>query len=340
MHIISCSESEHQDLRSRSGGKKADWPRLSQKTIFSSGNFIPITYFLYICNSSKQELAFDMHEISWIDNAFDLTHTSDYHLSIQIGLDGFSYGILDTRMNKYLVFRHIPLTASKQQFLSRKVEAIFDEDEKLGASYKNVSITFSTNKVTLVPAEFSETAGALKIASLINEVGRTEELHTDEIRGFGYQLISSYPKELMAVLHRKYTDFTFCHKSIPLIQTTAAQRDEKKNTLMINFEKKYIRMIAFKNTQISLYNSFYFKNEPDFLYYTLNIWQNLLLDPDRDEILVGGFVADDSSYIRQLKKYVSNIRFLKPAEGFNYGNLFNKVQKHQFVSLLNTYSCV
>lgn len=281
-----------------------------------------------------------MHEINWIDSAFDLTRTTDYHLSIQLGLDGFSYCILDTRINKYLVFQHIPLTIGKAQFLSRKAESILDQDERLNATYKSVSFTFSTNKVTLIPNAFSDDSGAEKIALLINEVGRTEEQHIDTISGFGYQLISSFPKELMTVLSRKYTNFTFTHKSVPLIQTTAAQRDEKKNTLMINFEKKYIRMIAFKNMHISLYNSFYFKNEQDFLYYTLNIWQNLLFDPDRDEILVGGFVADDSNYIRQLKKYVSDIQFLKPAEGFNYGSLFNKFQKHQFVSLLNTYSCV
>jgi hypothetical protein len=285
-------------------------------------------------------MTIDMHEINWIDNSFDLTHASDYHLSIQIGLDGFSYCILDTRMNKYLVFQNVPLVVGKVQFLPRKIESIFDQDERLNASYKSVSVTFSTNKVTLIPREFTESSESQKIASLINEIGRTEDVHTDKINGFGYQLISSHPKELMAFLNKKYSNFTFMHKSVPLIQSTAAQRDEKKNTLMINFEKKYIRMIALKNSQISLYNSFYFKNEPDFLYYTLNIWQNLLFDPDRDEILVGGFVADDSNYVRQLKKYVSNVHFLKPAEGFNYGNLFNKVQKHQFVSLLNTYSCV
>jgi hypothetical protein len=281
-----------------------------------------------------------MHEINWIDDSFDTKHAADYHLSVQIGLDGFSYCILDTRINKYLIFRHIPLSVGKAQFLTRKVEGIFEQDEKLGASYKEISITFSTNKVTLIPGEFSKSAEAQKIAQMINEVGRTESLHTDEIKGFGYQLISSYPKELMATLHHKYTDFAFRHKSVPLIQLTVPQRDENKNTLVINFEKKYVRMIAFKGSQISLYNSFYFKNEPDFLYYTLNIWQNLLFDPDRDEILIGGFVADDSGYIRLLKKYVTNIRFMKPLEGFNYGNLFTKVQKHQFISLLNNYSCV
>ena len=281
-----------------------------------------------------------MREINWIDESFDIQLASEYHISIQIGLDGFSFCILDTRRNKYLVFQHIPLIVGKLQFLSRKIETIFDQEEKLNASFKSVSITYSTNKATLIPKEYSGSPGFLKIASLINDSSRNEDIRTDDMPGFIYQLVYSCPKEILTLLNKKYTDFKFKHKSTPLIASAVDQRTEKKNTLLINFEKKYIRMIALKDVHIDLYNSFYFKNESDFLYYTLNTWQSLQFDPERDEILIGGYVADDSGYIRQLKKYISNVRFLKPSADFNYGKTFDKIQKHQFVSLLNTYPCV
>jgi hypothetical protein len=281
-----------------------------------------------------------MHEINWIDESFDTKLASEYHISIQIGLDGFSFNILDTRRNKYIVFQHIPLIVGKLQFLSRKLESIFDQEEKLNASFKSVSILYSTNKATLIPKKYAGSADFKKIALATLDTNRNENIGTDEIPGFGYQLVYSYPKELMTLLNKKYTDFKFCHKSIPYLALAAGQRTEKMNTLLINFEKKYIRMIALNDRQIELYNSFYFKNESDFLYYTLNAWQSLQFDPERDEILIGGYVADDSNFIRQLKKYISNVRFLKPSVDFNYGNTFEKIQKHQFASLFNTYPCV
>lgn len=281
-----------------------------------------------------------MHEINWIDESFDLRLASEYHISIQIGLDGFSFCILDARRNKYIAFQHIPLIVGKLQFLPRKIETIFDQDEILNTLFKSVSIVYSTNKATLMPKEYSGSASFLKIASVTNDSNRNEDIRADNLPGFSYQLVYSYPKEIMTLLHKKYTEFKFSHKSIPIIASGVDQRTEKRNTLLINFEKQYIRMIALKNVQIALYNSFYFKNESDFLYYTLNTWQSLQFDPERDEILIGGFVADDSSYIRQLKKYIGNVRFLKPSADFNSGNLFEKIQKHQFVSLLNTYPCV
>jgi len=280
-----------------------------------------------------------MHELNFVDETFDLKLASEYNLSIQVGLDGFSFCILDVIRKKYIVLRHIPLIVGKIQFLTKKIDAIFDQEDKLNASYQSVSITYSTNKATLLPKEYSDAGIFAKIAGFTNDINRTEDIGVNLLPGFNQQLIFSYPKELMTLLNRKFTEFHFKHKSLPLLAAAVDQRNEKKNSLLINFEKKYIRMIAVKDMQIALYNSFYFKNESDFLYYTLNICHTLQIDPERDELLIGGYVADDSSYIRQLKKYVSNVYFLKPSPDFYYSATFDKVQKHQFISLLNTYRC-
>lgn len=281
-----------------------------------------------------------MHELNFIDDNFDLKHASEYQLSIQVGLDGFSFCILDIIRKKLLVIRHIPLIVGKLQFLTKKIEAIFDQEDMLNTSYQTITITYSTNRATLIPKVFSDSELFARVAELTNEINKNEEICVNELPGFNQQLIFSFPKELMHLLNRKFTEFNFIHKSIPFLNSAVNQRNARENTLLINFEKKYVRIIALKGMNIDLYNSFYFKNESDFLYYTLNICQNLQIDPERDEILIGGYVADDSAYIRQLKKYISNVQFLKPSSDFNYGNLFMKVQKHQFVSLLNTYLCV
>jgi hypothetical protein len=280
-----------------------------------------------------------MHELNFVDQSFDIKLASEYHLSIQVGLDGFSFCVLDILRSKYIVFRHIPLIVGKLQFLARKIETIFDQEENLNASFQSVTVNYSTNKATLIPKEYQNAIYFNQIAALTNEISRSEEVCADNIPGFNYQLVYSYPKDLMTLLNRKYTDFKFRHKSVPFLASALEQRNEKKNSLLINFEKKYIRMVVIKGMQISLYNSFYYKNELDFLYYTLNICQNLQIDPELDEILISGYVADDSGYIRQLKKYQSNVQFLTPSEGFSYGNIFEKAQKHQFISLLKSYTC-
>ena len=281
-----------------------------------------------------------MHEINSIDESFDLKRASDYHLSIQVGLDGFSFCTLDIHRKRYIVFRHIPIIAGKSQFLTRKVESIFDQVEELNSCYHSVSVNYSTNEATLIPKEYSTSVHLSKIEEFTFEIGRNEEARADMIHGMNYMIGYSYPKDLVSFLNRKYTDFEFRHQSVPILSSLQNQRNEKKNTILIDFETKYFRIIVLQGTQISLYNSFYFKNESDFLYYILNVCHTLHIDPELDEILISGLVADDSEYVRQLKKYLGNIQFLKPCSEFSYGSIFEKVQKHQFASLLNTYSCV
>jgi hypothetical protein len=280
-----------------------------------------------------------MVDINVTDHSFDLKKTSSYHLSIQASLDGFSFCILDQHTKKYLVFRHTPLVVGKPEFLAQKIETIFEQDELLNPAYQSVSMTYSTNKATLIPKEFAEPATASQLFGLTANPNRTETLVTNNIPGFNDQLLFSCPQELLNVFNSKYTDFRFRHKSIPLLLTALTQRNENRNTLIINFEKKYIRIIALKGSQIYLYNSFYYKNESDVLYYTLNIYHQLQLKPETDETLIGGYVASESGYIRQLKKYLGIIRFLKPFPDYDYGTLFEQVQSHQFVSLLNSYEC-
>lgn len=280
-----------------------------------------------------------MYDIKVIDESFDLKYASEYHLSIQAGLDGFSFCVLDQRKNKYLAFCQIPLIVGKLQFLARKIEAIFEQEEMLNSAYKSVIVTYSTNKTTLVPKEFADPTFVNQLTDLTGKISRAEAIAKNDLPGFNYQLIFSYPRELLNIFNRKYTDFSFKHKTIPLIMTALIQRNEKRNTLIINFEKKYIRIIALKGNEIDLYNSFYYKNESDFLYYTLNVCHNLQFNSELDEVLIGGYVATDSGYIRQLKKYLGIIHFLKPFPDYDYGTLFDQVQSHQFVSLLNSYEC-
>jgi len=281
-----------------------------------------------------------MHEITIVDESFDLRFASDYHLSIQVGLDGFSFCILDISRKKYIALRHIPLIEGKLQFLTRKVETIFEQEEKLHATYQSVSVDYSTNEATLIPKEYASPEYLSQITTFTFKSGRNKEARTATIPGFNYDLVYCYPKDLITFLERKYTDFEFRHKSVSLLASAYNQRNGKKNTVLISFEKKYVQLVALKGSEIALHNSFYFKNESDFIYYLLNVCHNIHFDPELDEILISGFVADDSEYLKQLKNYLVNIQFLKPSTRFSYGNIFEKVQKHQFASLLNSYKCV
>jgi len=47
-----------------------------------------------------------MNDIRFLDEALDINKTITYHLSIQAGLDGFSFVIFDPSRNKFIALKH------------------------------------------------------------------------------------------------------------------------------------------------------------------------------------------------------------------------------------------
>ena len=137
-----------------------------------------------------------MHELNFVDETFKLKLATEYHISIQVGLDGFSFCILDVYRKKYIVLRHIPLIVGKLQFLAKKIESIFEQEEKLNVSYHSVSVIYSTNKATLLPKSFSDPELFAKVAGLTMDLSRNEEIGINDLTGFNQQLIFSYQKIL------------------------------------------------------------------------------------------------------------------------------------------------
>ena len=280
-----------------------------------------------------------MHEISYVDETFDLNFILEYHLSIQVSLDGFSFCILDTIQKKYVLLRYLPLAVKKSQFLTGKIKDIYETEELLNKNFKSVSISYNDPKATIVPSAFSGKSQLQQIISLNQPVERNEETSACQVKNFSQDIIFSYPQELRTFFNSKYSEYHLFHSTYPLLNAALQQKGKAGKTVILNFNKKYFH-IVFIEKDIRLFNSFFYKTETDFLYHTLNICKHLEFDAEKDEVLIGGMVADDSDYIRQLKKYLLHVSLLKPDQDFHYSYTFEKTPGQYFAELFNSYKCV
>jgi len=279
-----------------------------------------------------------MHEISYVDETFDLNFNLEYHLSIQVSLDGFSFCILDTVQKKYVLLRYIPLTVKRQQFLTEKVREIYESEEILNKNFKSVAIAYNSQKATVVPSDFADQGKSKSLFELNQETERNEEIGSSKIGIFNQEIYFSYPQELRSFFDSKYAEYRLFHNTYPLLNAAIQQKGKAQKTIVLHFSKKYFQIIEI-GEDIRLFNSFFYKTETDFLYHTLHICKNIDFDAEKDELLVSGFVAGDSDYIRQLKKYLIHINILKPDQDFHYSYTFEKTPGHYFADLFNSYKC-
>ena len=91
-------------------------------------------------------------DIVFIDETFDLNQTKNYHISIQAGLNGYSFSILDPVRSKYILLRHFAFRGTMTtSLLEDKIVDIQNTDEFLTKEYKSVLFSYQSPKYTLIP---------------------------------------------------------------------------------------------------------------------------------------------------------------------------------------------
>jgi hypothetical protein len=85
------------------------------------------------------------------DETLDINSTENYELSVQAGPDGFSFCLLDTIRNKFVLIRAFEPDENKY-YNSEKINEFISADDFLLKRYKKINILMPSAKFTLVPA--------------------------------------------------------------------------------------------------------------------------------------------------------------------------------------------
>ena len=91
------------------------------------------------------------------DETLDINSTENYELAIQAGPDGFSFCLLDTLRNKFVLIRSFEPDDNKY-YSSEIVKELIDKDDFLTRRYRRTRVIMPSSKFTLVPAPLYDPA--------------------------------------------------------------------------------------------------------------------------------------------------------------------------------------
>src|SRR5687768_5309451 len=85
-----------------------------------------------------------------VDEAFQRNRTANYHLSIQLGLDGLGFCVFDSRNNKYLVLQTIAFqNVYNTTLLGEMLKEVIPSHEILNNYFKTTQIAIVNERATL-----------------------------------------------------------------------------------------------------------------------------------------------------------------------------------------------
>jgi len=262
-------------------------------------------------------------------------------LFVQIGLDEFSFCLLNPNEKKYLTlaayaFRGI----HNYNLLCAEVEKIFSDKKKYSDKNLSVKVALLGNRATLVPEGFSEKQDAGDFFTFNHSTQSDELFFTDVLKNITAKNIFSVPVCIEKLFSKLFSDVTFHHHSSALIDNVLAFHKNKSGKIMVlNVQNSHFEIIVLEENKLLFYNAFKHQTSEDFIYYLLFCCEQLSLNPEKMDLLLVGEVEQESAIYSILQKYVRNVKFGKRNDFYSYSYKLIDLPKHFYYSLFCQYLC-
>ena len=236
-------------------------------------------------------------------------------LSIQVGLNGLSFCVLDTISNKILAFEKVSFKTSSTPYLMLKeLKTILNQKSDIGNDFSEVVVIHKNNMFSLVPKPLfnaDELPNYLKFNAKImaNDLIAFDEIPNQEMVNVyvPYTNINNYIFDL-------FGEFEFKHSGTVLINKLLNQaRISPDPVCYVQVAEKEMEMMVVSEKKLLFYNQFEFKTKEDFLYYLLFSLEQLQMNPEKIQLKLFGTIEEGDSiynlcyqYIKQVSVFVPN----------------------------------
>jgi hypothetical protein len=276
---------------------------------------------------------------SFVDESFDTKRLVDFHLSIQVGLDGILAVVLDKEKNKYIAFEYYSF---QQVFNFEVITDLLDlaikESKILPHRYRSVSCSVVNNLSTIVPSALFEEDRKKMYLKFNSSLQGDELVMTDDLKNLEAKNIFALPISLKAKLDANFLKVAYHHFSSGLIESLLSQtRNQPSKKVFVHVQPSHFEVIVIEGKKLLFYNTFNYHTPEDFIYYLLFVSEQMHLNPENMETIFIGEIERSSAIYVLAQKYIRNLKFGERTDNSDYSYQLQTFPKHFYFSLFNNY---
>ena len=266
---------------------------------------------------------------------FNINSANSYHLSIQLGLQHFSYCLLNTSNFTYDYIRIY--TFKTKDDCSSKISEIINNDDIVTAGFSSQSLAFVGNLSTLVPDLLYKEEENEQILSFNTKI--SGKVLADSINEQQAHLIYSVSDNILNIVNNFFPKAKQKSQESMLIKQYSKS---KKNTqkAFIYFNNKHIIVTVFNNNKLIFNNSFNFNTKEDLLYYVLYSFEQLNISTEDIDTEILGDIQKNDEYFNLLYDYIRNLSLAKRPSQLNFPKEFEGLPEHKYFGLFTQVLCV
>jgi len=266
-----------------------------------------------------------------IDETYDLEKSSQYILSIQLALDGFSFVINDSKRDKLIVFHQQPVSMSlPENDFYNAADDYFQEQVFFQESYKEVRIFFSFPKYTLLPASFFKLDNLKKYFEFNHKLGEFEELNYNKLNHGNIYNVFAIPSDLSSIVVNYFNNFKVQHSaSIFIDMALNLSKNSDDTNLFVHLHDRYFYVVAVKKNELIFSNCFEYEGTSDFIYFVMNVVEQLKFNPNDINVYAMGDIYKLSNNLLIMKRYLKNVSLFDAFSDDNFSYGFNDIELYK-----------
>lgn len=272
------------------------------------------------------------------DETLDINSTENYELSIQVSPDGFSFCLLDTIRNKFVLLRSFEPDENKY-FNTDKINEILSKDDFLTRRYRKVNLVMPSQKFTIVPAALFDPGKKGDYFSFNHLINDGSIIISNKLNDPDAFLVYSASKQVVELLNSIHPGLLPYHQVKPLLNNISHSRKSVSgNYIHIHVEREFFNLIIFDHNLMKFCNSFKYRNITDILYFTFNAFRNLGIEQE-ETIHLSGHTEKYDDLSSNFAIYVRNVKFAGPAGNYTFSYVFNDTALHRYLNLFSAVNC-
>ena len=226
-------------------------------------------------------------------------------LSILFLRDGFSFCV--AKDAELIHTEKVRFKASQETTYYELLNQKLDQQLYLNQTYDQVHLAYLGDQFNIIPRSyFEKDQDAQKWLEFNAEIYEGDSIETTKLSNYDAELIYAYPQELKEIVDRKFKGAKIESASALFINSFELKDD--KAQVFLNIHTNQLELLVFKNQGLHFYNIFIIEIKEDLVYYILNFFKQLELDPNELEVYYFGGDLKDAS----LKMMMNFIRHVMP----------------------------
>ncbi|MDR3654077.1 MAG: DUF3822 family protein [Paludibacter sp.] len=227
------------------------------------------------------------------------TNNNLYSLSIRISSDGFSLSVFD-ESKLLLTFKKINISFGKLSII--EIVEIIKKETQL--YYRNINLIYESDIYAIIPDSIFKPENASDFLYLQHEPVKNDQIISNSIPTWGVVNTFTIPDSIQNALHQVFPYTTIQHHLSFFL--TDNIKMQSADCLYIWTRHKMMDIVVIKNGKLQLINSFSYQTPEDFAYFTLNVFEQLMLDIENCKVYL--FNAETKTNIKKtLEEYLSVI---------------------------------